>query len=521
MSLSTEVAGTTTGGWSWKQLRTVFIACSAVAVVIASMAALYTALPQIAVATGANQTQSAWIVDGYTLALACLLLPAGALGDRYGRRRMMITGLVIFTAASVIPVLSSAVTALIAARAVAGVGAALVMPSTLSIITAEFPEDTAGQAISFWAGFAGSGGLFGLVGSGLLLHWWSWPSIFAGLAVLSAGLAVCGFALTESRSTTPTGRDPFGAIAVVAAIGLLVWALIAVGDRGWSDRYILAAFAGAVVAAGAFVAIELRVRRPLLNLRLFARRGFGCGAASITVQFLVTFGMFLIVVQYLQLILGYSPLVAAVAILPMGGAMIGLSWVSPYLAKRYGLRLPTTAGLVVIAVGLGLMTRMQPSSGYLGVLIPLFVVSAGLGLTAAPATTAIMTDTTPDTHGVAAAVNDAAREIGAAIGIAVSGTVLAAGYRSAITPVLSRLPEPARTPVSHSLAATTELAHRAGPRAQPLLDLARSGFLNGLHHTTFVLAVISLAAALALAFWAPGRPRDTEQDDRPPNFMAA
>ena len=513
MSLATEVADTSTGRWSWHQLRTVVIACSAVAVVIASMAALYTALPQIAVATGANQTQSAWIVDGYTLALACLVLPAGALGDRYGRRLLLIVGLVIFTAASVIPVVSSAVTALIAARAIAGVGAALVMPSTLSIITAEFPENTAGRAIGVWAGFAGSGGLFGLIGSGLLLHWWSWQSIFVGLAVLAAVLAAAGFGLTESRSSTPAGRDPFGALTVIATVGLLVWALIAVGDRGWSDPYILCGFAGSVLAGAAFVTIELRVRRPLLNLRLFARRGFGSGAASITVQFLVTFGMFLIVVQYLQLILGYSPLRAAVAILPMGGALIGLSWVSPHLALRYGLRWPTTAGLVVIAAGLGMMTRLTPSSGYLGVLIPLFVISAGLGLAAAPATTAIMTDTAVDTHGVAAAVNDAAREIGAAVGIAVAGTVLAAGYHSAIAAALPRLPEPARTPVSHSLAATTELAHQAGPRAQPLLDLARTGFLDGMHHTTLVLAVISLVAAMALAFGAPGRPREVDRQD--------
>ncbi|MFF3571033.1 hypothetical protein ACFYXQ_24950 [Nocardia jiangxiensis] len=171
---------------------------------------------------------------------------------------------------------------------------------------------------------------------------------------------------------------------------------------------------------------------------------------------------------------------------------------------------------VVIAAGLGMMTRLTPSSGYLGVLIPLFVISAGLGLAAAPATTAIMTDTAVDTHGVAAGVNDAAREIGAAVGIAVAGTVLAAGYHSAIAPALPRLPEPARparTLVSHSLAATTELAHQAGPRAQPLLDLARTGFLDGMHHTTLVLAAISLVAAAALAFGAAGRPRKVDRQD--------
>ncbi|NUP26103.1 MAG: MFS transporter, partial [Nocardia sp.] len=182
-------------GWTWAQRRTLIVTCPAVALVIASMAALYSALPQVAVATGADRTESAWIVDGYTLALACLVLPAGALGDRYGRRLLLLIGLAVFAVASVLPLFTAQVEVLIAARALAGVGAALVMPSTLSLITAGFPAGTASRAIGVWAGFAGSGGLLGLAGAGLLLRWWSWQSVFAGLAIAAALLFAAGFVL--------------------------------------------------------------------------------------------------------------------------------------------------------------------------------------------------------------------------------------------------------------------------------------------------------------------------------------
>ncbi|NUS92965.1 MAG: MFS transporter, partial [Nocardia sp.] len=210
-------------------------------------------------------------------------------------------------------------------------------------------------------------------------------------------------------------------------------------------------------------------------------------------------------VQYLQLILGYSPLRAAVAVLPMGAAIVGLSWLAPRFAARYGLRIPTAAGLAVLGIGLLLLSRHTPASGYPGLLWPLFVISIGLGFAAAPATAAIMADTAVEHHGVAAAVNDAAREIGAAIGIAVAGTVLAGGYRDTVGPVLSRLPEPVRDTVAHSPAATAQLAERAGPQAEPLLELARSGFVEGMHQTGLTLAVISLAAAVVLGILAPGR----------------
>ncbi|MBY6687456.1 MFS transporter [Rhodococcus sp. BP-149] len=487
------------------QKWTLVVSCLSVALVVASMAALYTALPDIAVATGATQTQLTWVVDGYTLALGCLVLPAGALGDRYGRRAVLIVGLGLFSLASAVPLLVSTPWWLIAARAAAGVGAAFVMPSTLSILTAGFSEQQRGRAVGIWAGVAGSGGLLGILGSGVLLAYWPWQSIFVGLTWVGVFLLLCAFTLPESRQEYPPPIDVIGSVAVVFAIGLVVLAIIEVPARGWSDPVVLAGFGLGVVATAIFALWELRVDQPLLDVRFFARRGFGSGSFSVTIQFLVTFGIFLVLVQYLQLIFGYSPLGSALALAPMMVPLVLLSVVAPWMAARLGLRLMTVTGLLAIAAGFYFISRLALDSTYVDVLWPTLMMSAGLGLTAAPATAAIVADTAVEKHGVAAAVNDATREIGAAIGIAVAGSVLAAGYSRNIAPAMEVLPPEARGPVTDSLAGALEVADRAGPAGRQLADFAKSAFLHGTEQSAIVLALIAAAGAAILLFWAPGR----------------
>ncbi|EGD56327.1 MULTISPECIES: MFS transporter [Actinomycetes] len=487
------------------QKWTLVVSCLSVALVVASMAALYTALPNIAVATGATQTQLTWVVDGYTLVLACLVLPAGALGDRYGRRAVLIVGLALFSLASVVPLLVSTPWWLIAARAAAGVGAAFMMPSTLSILTAGFPEQQRGRAVGIWAGVAGSGGLLGILGSGLLLDYWSWQSIFVGLTAVGVFLLLCAFTIPESRQENPPLMDVMGSVAVVFAVGLVVLAIIEAPVRGWSDPVVVAGFGLGVVATVVFVVWELRADHPLLDVRFFARRGFGSGSFSITIQFLVTFGVFLVLVQYLQLIFGYSPLGSALALAPMMVPLVLLSAVAPWMTTRLGLRLMTVTGLLAIAAGFYFISRLDLDSTYVDVMWPTLIMSTGLGLTAAPATAAIVADTAVEKHGVAAAVNDATREIGAAIGIAVAGSVLAAGYSHNIAPAIARLPPEARGPVADSLAGALEVADRAGPAGQQLADFAKSAFLHGVEQSAIVLALIAAAGAAILLVWAPGR----------------
>ncbi|WKG12894.1 MFS transporter [Nocardia sp. PE-7] len=483
------------------------LSCLAVVLVTASMAALYTALPEIAAATGASQAELTWVVDGYTLALACLVLPAGALGDRYGRRVVLIVGLFIFSLASAAPLILDTPIWLIAARVLTGVGAALVMPSTLSLLTAGFPVERRSSAIGLWAGVSGVGAILGILGSGILIESWSWVSIFVGMAVAGAVLAVAAFTVPESVDTSRPAMDPLGAVTSALAIGAIVVAAIEVPARGWLDPVVIAATVIGLTLALAFVVIEKRVTHPLIDIRLFADRGFGSGTAIVTLQFLVTFGLFMLIVQHLQLIMGYRPLVSALALAPMGIPMVLISAFAPRLAERIGLRIPTFAGLLAIGGGLLMIAQVDAQTSYLDLLGPLLLMSAGIGLCTAPATAAIVDGTPVEKHGVAAAVNDAAREVGAAIGIAIAGSVLAAGYGERIAPALPNLPEAAREPVGDSLAAALQVAERAGPTAQPLADFAKSAFLHGMHQSATVLGLLTIGAAVVIAVWTPGRRR--------------
>ncbi|MBC7304509.1 MAG: MFS transporter [Nocardia sp.] len=493
------------------------LSCLAVVLVTASMAALYTALPEIAADTGASQTELTWIVDGYTLALACLVLPGGAIGDRYGRRVVLIIGLVIFSIASAAPLVLDSPTWLIVARVVTGIGAALVMPSTLSLLTAGFPEERRGTAVGLWAGVAGVGAILGILGSGVLIENWSWASIFAAMAVAGAMLAVAACTLPESVDTSRSAMDPLGAVTSALAIGAIVVAAIEVPVRGWLDPVVIGATVGGLVVATAFVVIERRVTHPLIDIRLFADRGFGSGTAIVTVQFLVTFGLFMLVVQYFQLILGYRPLVSALALAPMGIPMVVISVIAPRMAERVGLRITASAGLLAIGAAMLMIARVDSHGSYLDLLGPLILMSAGIGLCTAPATAAIVDGTPVEKHGVAAAVNDAAREVGAAIGIAIAGSVLAAGYGERIAPALPSLPEAAREPVGDSLAAALEVVERAGPPAQPLGDFAKSAFMHGMQESAFVLGLLTCAAAVLIAGWAPGRRRTDRKAETVPS----
>ncbi|MFC9999914.1 MFS transporter [Nocardia sp. NPDC127526] len=486
-----------------------------VALVVAAMAALYSALPGIAAETGVAQQQLTWVVDGYTLALACLVLPAGALGDRWGRRVVLIAGMAVFTLGSAAPLLFDGPIGLIAARAVAGVGAAFVMPSTLSLLTAGFPEERRGQAVGVWAGVAGSGGALGIIGSGLLLQWLPWQSIFIGMTVIGALLLAASCTVSESIAAERPPLDLWGSVTVAAAVGLVVVAAIEAPARGWLDPLVLGTLCGGVAAAAVFVLIEVRTTHPLLDVRLFRDRGFGSGTVSLTMQFLVSFGLFMLLVQFLQLILGYSPLLASLAMGPMIVPLVAVSLFTHRLVDRFGLRAVTFTGLTLVGGGLLAIARLDLSSGYLDVLGSLLVMSTGMGLSSAPATAAIVAGTPVAKHGVAAAVNDAAREIGAALGIAIAGSVLAAGYSNHIAPALPRLPEAARGPVGDSLAAALQVADRAGPQAQPLIDFAKTAFLQGFQQAGTVLGILMPAAAVVIAAWAPGRPRRRATARRP------
>jgi len=481
------------------------VACLAVSMVISSMVALNSALPDIAVETSATQSQLTWVVDGYTLVLACLLLPAGAFGDRYGRRGALLIGLAVFTVASVAPIFLAGPVELIVARAVAGAGAAFVMPATLSLLTAAYPKSERNKAVGIWAGVAGSGAVFGFLVTGLLLEFWSWQSIFWAFAGAGALLFALACTVSSSRDDDAAPLDWPGAVLIGAAVAVFVFGVIEAPARGWTHPLAWGCMAAAVALAVAFTAVELRRTHPLLDVRLFTRPDFATGALGVTILFFANFGFFFVVIQYVQLVLGYSPLGSALALAPLIVPIFILSVATGWYLPKVGLRVAATVGLLLIAAGLLCLRLLDVGSTYLDLAWPLLVMSTGIGFCTAPTTSAIMGAVPDEKQGVASAVNDATREIGAALGIAVAGSILAGRYTAALAPDLARFPEPVRERAAGSLAEALAVSERIGPQGGPLAELAKTAFLDAMASSVLVLAVVIVIAAVFVAFWAPGR----------------
>jgi EmrB/QacA subfamily drug resistance transporter len=511
------------------QGRVLASVCIALALVVSAVASLNIALPDLAAGTGASQTQLQWIVDSYALVFAGLLLIAGAVGDKYGRKHTLVVGLAVFGLAYGFGALVDDPGLLVGARAVAGIGAALAMPSTLSIITTSFPPEQRARAVGTWAGVAGAGAVAGLLLSGVLVEVAGWPWVFA-VNALWAGLAL---ALTvrwvpRSRDVDEQPLDVVG--AVLSALGLagVVFATIEGPTRGWSDGLVVGGYALGGMLLAAFVLWELRSAHPMLDPRLFLLRGFRTGTTSMTLQFFALFGFMFAALQYLQLVLGYSALEAALALIPLAMTVGFLSRVvAPRLIGRFGHRPVDAAGLAVLAVGFALLSTLDVDSSYLHVLAGLVPMAAGIGLATAPATASIVESLPHAKQGVASAVNDTAREVGGAIGIAVLGSVLNDGYRDGLARHTAQLPPEAAERAGDSLAFVVQAADRFGPAGEELLGAARQSFVDGFN-TTMVVASLVMAVG-ALVVFGRGRRSDdrgraldaTAEPDRPGSDVTA
>jgi EmrB/QacA subfamily drug resistance transporter len=499
----TEAAATL--GSNRARIWTMVVACMGVLLVIASMVALNTALGDVAVATSATQSQLTWVVDCYSVALACLLLPAGAIGDRYGRRGAFLFGLATFAIASLASTVFTSPMQLIAARGVAGVGAAFIMPATLSLLTATHRDDERAKAVGIWAGVAGSGAVIGMLGSGALLHFWSWRSIFWAFAGFAALIFVLACTVSSSRDEEATPLDWAGAALIAGAVAVFVFGMLEAPARGWSHPLVSGSMGAGAVLAVAFGFVEVRRRHPLLDVRLFRRPDFATGSATITVFFMAMFGFFFVIMQYIELVMGYSPIQTAFALSPLMVPMLTLSVLSQWYLPRMGLRLVVFIGLLLISGGFLWMRVLQIDSPYWDMMWPLIVMSTGIGFCTAPSTTAIMAAVPDEKQGVASAVNDTTREVGAALGIALAGSILAARYTHVIAPHLAAFPAPLRAPASHSLAQALEVSKTLGPQGGQLAELSQTAFLRAMESSLLVMGVIIAVSAVVIGAWAPGR----------------
>jgi EmrB/QacA subfamily drug resistance transporter len=491
------------------------VVCLALVLVVAGATMLNVALPDLARALHASQSQQQWIVDGYAVALAALLLPAGVLGDRYGRRTTLVGGIVIFGVTAALSAFATSSAALIGLRILSGAGAALIMPGTLSTITSVFPAEEKARAVAVWSGFAGAGGVLGLVVSGAMLQQFWWGSIFVVTAALAAVAAVATVVIVPATSDPDSPQvDVPGSVLSVLAIGGLVLGITEGPVRGWLSPLTLTGLIGGTAALIAFVTVSLRVAQPLLDPRLFRERRFAAGTVSVYLQFLAMMGFFFIFLQYLELVRGYGTLRAALAVIPLAVGMMPASTAAAWLASRFSGRNVGVAGLALSAAGFVWLSQLTVASSYWPVLFGMIVTGAGLGLGMTPATNAIVDSLPIAKQGLASAVNDTSRELGAAFGIAIIGSAFTAAYRSKIAPSLHQLPAPVASAAKQAPAAAIQVAGRLGPNGQTLVHQTRTAFMSG-QRQALLIAAVALVIGVVFMLLPGSRPRWVPVPPRP------
>ncbi|HET9729307.1 MAG TPA: DHA2 family efflux MFS transporter permease subunit, partial [Acidimicrobiia bacterium] len=475
---------------------TLAVLCLSLLIVFVGNSSLNVTIPTLSRVLGATTAQLQWVIAAYSLVFAGLLFSTGALGDRYGRKGALQLGLIIYLVACVLATMSDAMWQLIACRAVMGVGAALIMPSTLSILVNVFPPEERTKAIAIWAGVTGGAGAIGQVATGLLLgHFWYGSVFFVNVPILVAALVAGWFLVPKSRDPEQGKLDPVGAVLSIVGISSLVYGLIQAPQIGWLAPETLLAFVISAVVLTVFVLWELRVDEPMLDMRYFRNPAFSTGTGGMILVFLSMFGVMFLITQYFQLILGYSPLGAAVRFLPMAPIMAVVAPLTPRLSARFGANRVVAAGMTGVALGFVMFRSLGPHTSYWYVLACIVPMVSGMALSMSPMTASIMSAVPPRRAGAGSAMNDATRELGAALGIALMGSVAASAYSSSLAGVLRGLPETvkhqARTSLADALAAGARLG---GPVGQALISGAQHAFIDGI-----VLAVTAGAALAAIA----------------------
>jgi EmrB/QacA subfamily drug resistance transporter len=472
---------------------------------------LIIALPTLARDLQATAADLQWMVDAYILVFAGFLLLSGALADRYGRRLMLVLGLILFGVGSLFAPFVTSADQLIALRAFMGLGASFMMPSTLSIIADVFDSEERPKAIAAWGSISAIGIVAGPLLGGWLLDNFDWPSVF----LINVPFAIIGVIATmavvpESRAPNRVSLDIVGAVLSVVGLVSLVYAIIEIPARGWDDPSVIVASVVAIVTLAAFIVWERRTPAPMLDIGLFRDQGFAAACLSVTLVFFALNGALFFLTQYMQGVQGLDAFATGLRFIPVAiGVMLGAG-ISANAVRRLGARVVTSAGLALMAVGLLGFALITVDSGDVFIGVLLFVCSAGIGLAMTPATDAIMGALPPDQFGVGSAVNDTTREIGGALGIAILGSLFAASYSGRLTPqVPASVPADVAHIITESLAGAMAVAEQVGGAAgAALVTAAQEAFVGAMSLTTIAGSIIAFAGVLVAVLWMPDRPSD-------------
>jgi EmrB/QacA subfamily drug resistance transporter len=468
---------------------------------------LNVALPSVSQDLHADASALQWIVDAYILVFAGLLLTAGSLGDRFGHRRMLTFGLVVFGGGSVASALADSSDALIATRAVMGLGGAFIMPATLAVLTHVFPAEERGRAIGIWAAVAGLGIALGPIAGGWLLERFEWNAVFwVNVPIVIAALGLGRVLVPETRDPAAARLDLPGAALSIAGLTVLVWAIIEAPGRGWGDGVTLAGFAIAAALLAAFTSWERRTPSPMLDLSLLRNRTFSSASVAIGLVFFGLLGTIFLTTQYLQFVLGYDPFEAGLAMLPLVGGLVLTAPLAAKLDQLAGTRVVVSAGLATIAAGLLVLAGADADTAFLTFAAGLAVIGVGMATAMGPATDAIMGSLPLSKSGVGSATNDAVRQVGGAFGVAVLGSLLASGYRGDMEAATAPLPAAAASAAQDSIAAAAQVAPSLpAPFGAQLADAAELAFVGGMHTAVLVAAAVATAGAVVAAIFMPAR----------------
>ncbi|MFE5870025.1 MFS transporter [Streptomyces roseifaciens] len=513
------------------------VLCISLLIIVMANTSLTVAAPDMVQDLGLGSSDLQWVIDGYTVPYAALMLILGAVGDKYSRRGALVLGLLVFGAASVAGSMVDTSAGVIASRAVMGVGAAMIMPATLSLLAATFPREERAKAITIWTATAGLAIAVGPLVAGALLEDHGWASTFL-INVPIAFLGIIGaLALVPPSKATGVDRiDYIGGLLSVVWVGSLIYMIIEGPHFGWGAKAIAAA-----VVAGAglvlFVLWELRHPHPVLDVRRFTRRAFAGSTMAVALFFLAVFGAFYYLTQHLQFVLGYSPLDTGVRMLPLAGAVFVGGALTAALTPKVGMKVTVACGMTVGTVAVALLARVDASSTYDDFVLPLIILGLAIGLSLSPCTNAIMGSFPEDQLGVGGAVNSTSIEMGGSLGIAVLGTVLAKTYSSNLGDAAAkaaeaggpRLPEKALAVAQDSVGAGLAVAKEVGKQvaagaapkvgpekaaalgaqqAQTVVEAVHQSFADAVAHTSVVGAVVLGVGTVLVAFLLPGREKD-------------
>jgi EmrB/QacA subfamily drug resistance transporter len=487
------------------------VLCVTLLLVSLDTTVLNVALPSIVRDLHATSSQLQWVVDAYAIAFAGLLLTLGALGDRLGRKWVFLAGLAVFGGGSAFSAWAGNVDRLTAGRVVMGVGAAALMPCTLSILTNVFEADRErGRAIGIWSATAGLGVAVGpVLGGFLLVHFW-WGSVFlVNVPIAVAGGVAAVFLVPSSRNTRPKRSDPLAVLLSVVGFSLLLWAIIEAPDRTWTSPLVVGALGASAALIAGFVVWEHRRPDPMLPVGFFADRRYSVAIGSLALVLFALLGLFFLMTQYLQFALGFSPFRTGLGVAPVAVVLLATAPFSAVLARRIGTKSVVVPGLVLVALGLGLLSRATAASTY-GWCLPYFLlIGAGVGLAMAPSTDSVMGSVPKEEAGVGSATSDTAMQVGGALGVAVLGTGLNLRYQHDMAALLAHHPVPAaaREAILGSLGGALAVAARVpGPTGTALAGAARQSFVSGMDLGLLIASVVVAVAAAVVLAALPQRP---------------